>query len=154
MMSAALDSFAPSIAHLRTIATPVTEYRVLPFGVDEIDSRLGAGGLRAGALHEATAQSAALVDDAATTLFSDPEFAWLRKKSYVFVYAEANFIKRSSTASSRSPTGRDRGCGPRRHTFGHHCRSEQGSDGRNASLAAGGSRSRHAGATSPPSPRP
>lgn len=69
MMSAALDSFAPSIAHLRTIATPVTEYRVLPFGVDEIDSRLGAGGLRAGALHEATAQSAALVDDAATTLF-------------------------------------------------------------------------------------
>ena len=69
MMPAALGSFAPSIAHLRTIATPVTEYRVLPFSVDEIDSRLGAGGLRAGALHEATAQSAALVDDAATTLF-------------------------------------------------------------------------------------
>ena len=68
-MSAALDSFAPSIAHLRTIATPVTDYRVLPFGIDEIDSRLGAGGLRAGALHEATAQSGALVDDAATTLF-------------------------------------------------------------------------------------
>ena len=69
MMSAALDSFTPSIAHLRTIATPVTDYRVLPFGVHVIDSRLGAGGLRAGALHEATAQSAALVDDAATTLF-------------------------------------------------------------------------------------
>ena len=70
MMSAALNSFAPSIAHLRTIATPVTEYRVLPFGVNEIDSRLGAGGLRAEcALHEATAQSAALVNDAATTLF-------------------------------------------------------------------------------------
>lgn len=68
-MSAALDSFAPSIAHLRTIATPVTDYRVLPFGIDEVDSRLGAGGLRAGALHEATAQSGALVDDAATTLF-------------------------------------------------------------------------------------
>jgi protein ImuA len=68
-MSAALDSFAPSIAHLRTIATPVTDYRVLPFGIDEIDNRLGAGGLRAGALHEATAQSGALVDDAATTLF-------------------------------------------------------------------------------------
>jgi len=68
-MSAALDSFAPSIAHLRTITTPVTNYRVLPFGIDEIDSRLGAGGLRAGALHEATAQSGALVDDAATTLF-------------------------------------------------------------------------------------
>jgi hypothetical protein len=68
-MSAALDSFAPSIAHLRTIATPVTDYRVLPFGVGELDGRLGAGGLRAGALHEATAQSGALVDDAATTLF-------------------------------------------------------------------------------------
>jgi protein ImuA len=66
---AALDSLAPSIAHLRTIATPVTDYRVLPFGVDAIDSRLGAEGLREGALHEATAQSAAPVDDAATTLF-------------------------------------------------------------------------------------
>ncbi|VXD06279.1 Protein ImuA [Sphingomonas sp. T1] len=72
-MSAALDSFAPSIAHLRTIATPVTDYRVLPFGIDELDNRLGAGGLRAGALHEATAQSGALVDDAATTLF----LAWI-----------------------------------------------------------------------------
>jgi len=68
-MSAALDSFAPSIAHLRTIATPVTDYRVLPFGIEELDGRLGAGGLRTGALHEATAQSGAMVDDAATTLF-------------------------------------------------------------------------------------
>jgi len=68
-MSAALDSFAPSIAHLRTIATPAADYRVMPFGVEALDSRLGAGGLRAGALHEATARSAALVDDAATTLF-------------------------------------------------------------------------------------
>lgn len=68
-MSAALNSIAPSIAHLRTIATPGTDYRVMPFGVDAIDGRLGAGGLRAGALHEATARSAALVDDAATTLF-------------------------------------------------------------------------------------
>ncbi|MGW8192488.1 hypothetical protein [Sphingomonas hankookensis] len=41
----------------------------MPFGVDAIDGRLGAGGLRAGALHEATAQSATMVDDAATTLF-------------------------------------------------------------------------------------
>ena len=69
MMSAALESFAPSIAQLRTIATPVTNYRVLPFGVETLDSRLGAGGLRAGALHEATARSGSLVDDAATTLF-------------------------------------------------------------------------------------
>ncbi|WP_299104660.1 damage-inducible protein [uncultured Bradyrhizobium sp.] len=68
-MSAALDSFAPSIAHLRTIATPAADYRVMPFGVEALDGRLGAGGRRAGALHEATARSAALVDDAATTLF-------------------------------------------------------------------------------------
>lgn len=68
-MTAALESLALSIAHLRTIATPVTDYRVLPFGVDAIDSRLGAGGLRAGALHEASARSVAMVDDAATTLF-------------------------------------------------------------------------------------
>ena len=68
-MSAALDSFAPSIAHLRTIATPIADYRVLPFGIEEVDGRLGAGGLRAGALHEATAATGALVDDAATTLF-------------------------------------------------------------------------------------
>ncbi|RSV33372.1 protein ImuA [Sphingomonas sp. ABOLE] len=51
------------------MATPATDYRVLPFGVDAIDSRLGAGGLRAGALHEASARSVAIVDDAATTLF-------------------------------------------------------------------------------------
>ncbi|UYY79565.1 ImuA family protein [Sphingomonas sp. R1] len=68
-MTTALESLAPSIAHLRTIATPATDYRVLPFGVDAIDSRLGAGGLRAGALHKASARSVAMVDDAATTLF-------------------------------------------------------------------------------------
>jgi len=68
-MSAALLSLAPSIAHLRTIATPVTDYRVLPFGIEAIDNRLGAGGLRAGALHEAIPCSAAMVDEAATTLF-------------------------------------------------------------------------------------
>ena len=60
---------APSIAHLRSIATPVTDYRVLPFDVQAIDHRLGAGGLRAGALHEATPRSGSLADDAATTLF-------------------------------------------------------------------------------------
>jgi protein ImuA len=54
---------------LRTIATPSTDYRIMPFGVDAIDGRLGAGGLRAGALHEATARTGSLVDDAATTLF-------------------------------------------------------------------------------------
>ncbi len=65
----ALAPSAPSIAQLQTIATPATDYRVMPFGVDPIDSRLGAGGLRAGALHEATARTGSLVDDAATTLF-------------------------------------------------------------------------------------
>ena len=68
-MPAAPDPVPSSIAQLRTIATPATDYRVLPFGVAAIDSRLGAGGLRAGALHEATARSASLVDDAAATLF-------------------------------------------------------------------------------------
>ncbi|HJO65820.1 MAG TPA: DNA polymerase Y family protein [Sphingomonas sanguinis] len=68
-MSAALDSLPTSIAHLRTIATPAADYRVMPFGVDALDSQLGAGGLRTGALHEATSRSPALVDDAATTLF-------------------------------------------------------------------------------------
>ncbi len=65
----ALASLAPSIAQLRTIATPATDYRVMPFGVEAIDGRLGAGGLRAGALHEATARTGSLADDAATTLF-------------------------------------------------------------------------------------
>jgi len=69
MTSAALESLTPSIAQLRTIATPVTDYRVLPFAVKAIDRRLAAGGLRAGALHEATARSGTLADDAATTLF-------------------------------------------------------------------------------------
>ncbi len=68
-MSAAFNSFASSIAHLRTIAMPITDYRVLPFGIEEVDGRLGAGGMRAGALHEATAATGALVDDAAATLF-------------------------------------------------------------------------------------
>ena len=68
-MSVALPSTAPSIADLQTIATPATDYRVMPFGVDALDRKLRAGGLRAGALHEASAQSVALVDDAATTLF-------------------------------------------------------------------------------------
>lgn len=34
--------------------------------------------------------------EAAKELFSTPEYAWLRKQAYVFVHAEANFIKRSS----------------------------------------------------------
>ena len=68
-MPATQPSFTPSLAQLRTIASPVTDYRVLPFGIDAIDRRLGGAGLRAGALHEATARSPSLVDDAAATLF-------------------------------------------------------------------------------------
>ncbi|WP_298674293.1 protein ImuA [uncultured Sphingomonas sp.] len=41
----------------------------LPFGVDELDRRLGAGGIDGGGLHEITAASPTLGDDAAATLF-------------------------------------------------------------------------------------
>jgi protein ImuA len=68
-MSVALEALPASIANLRTIATPVIEYRILPFGIPEMDGRLGGNGLRAGALHEATSLSCSLVDDAAATLF-------------------------------------------------------------------------------------
>jgi protein ImuA len=65
----ALDSLPPSIAHLRSIAMPVVEHRIMPFGLAALDDRLAGGGLRAGALHEVAARSASLVDDAAATLF-------------------------------------------------------------------------------------
>ena len=68
-MSAALDSLPQSIAHLRSIAMPIADYRVLPFGVGGLDNRLNGGGLRAGALHEVAARTCSLVDDAAATLF-------------------------------------------------------------------------------------
>nr|WP_201781270.1 protein ImuA [Sphingomonas sp. Leaf357] len=66
-MPAVTDSL-PSLAHLRAVATPNVDHRIMPFGVQELDCRL-AGGLRAGALHEAAAASSSLVDDAAATLF-------------------------------------------------------------------------------------
>lgn len=68
-MPAAHAPLPNTLAHLRTIASPVVEHRIMPFGVSELDGRLGGGGLRGGALHEATAQSCSLADDAATTLF-------------------------------------------------------------------------------------
>jgi protein ImuA len=68
-MPAAHASLTSTLAHLRTIASPVVEHRIMPFGLAELDGRLGGGGLRGGALHEATAQSCSLADDAATTLF-------------------------------------------------------------------------------------
>ena len=42
------------------------------------------------------ADADAFTPEAARALFADPEYAWLRKQAYVFVYSEANFIKRSS----------------------------------------------------------
>ena len=41
----------------------------LPFGIESIDARLAGGGLACAALHEATADSPSLSDDAAATLF-------------------------------------------------------------------------------------
>jgi len=46
-----------------------TGVSALPFGVDELDRRLGAGGLDGAGLHEITAASPTLGDDAAATLF-------------------------------------------------------------------------------------
>ena len=68
-MSAVLDSLPQSIAHLRSITMPLADYRVLPFGVSDLDNRVNGGGLRAGALHEVAARTCSLVDDAAATLF-------------------------------------------------------------------------------------
>ncbi|MGF7156228.1 ImuA family protein [Novosphingobium gossypii] len=59
----------PGIDALRALATPLADHRILPFGADALDARLVAGGLRAGALHEAAALTCSLVDDAAATLF-------------------------------------------------------------------------------------
>jgi protein ImuA len=67
-MPVAIDSLPASLAYLRTVAVPASNFRVMPFGLAEIDGRLN-GGLRAGALHEASAGSCSLVDDAAATLF-------------------------------------------------------------------------------------
>lgn len=53
-----------------TIATTVeTGGAALPFGIDELDCRLGAGGIDGAGLHEITAASPSLGDDAAATLF-------------------------------------------------------------------------------------
>jgi len=62
-------STLPTIEHLRTLASPLAEFRTMPFAAEALDGRLGGGGLRAGALHEAAARTCSLVDDAAATLF-------------------------------------------------------------------------------------
>ena len=68
-MSAVQGSLPQNIAHLRSIAMPVADFRVMPFGIGGLDSRLNGSGLRAGALHEVASRTCALVDDAAATLF-------------------------------------------------------------------------------------
>ena len=68
-MSSAVQTLPSSIAQLRAIAIPATDHRILHFGLSDLDSRLGGGGLRAGALHEVSALSVSMVDDAAATLF-------------------------------------------------------------------------------------
>ena len=68
-MSVAAESLPRSLADLRMIATPAVDFRIMPFGIADLDRRLSGGGLRAGALHEAVARSCSLSDDAAATLF-------------------------------------------------------------------------------------
>jgi hypothetical protein len=68
-MITALESLPATIAHLRTIAMPAVDHRIMPFGIPALDDRLASRGLRAGALHEVAAQSCSMVDDAAATLF-------------------------------------------------------------------------------------
>lgn len=68
-MQLASPSSSPTIEHLRTLASPLAEFRTLPFAAEALDSHLVGGGLRAGALHEAAALTSSLVDDAAATLF-------------------------------------------------------------------------------------
>ncbi|NIJ30988.1 protein ImuA [Sphingomonas insulae] len=63
------DSLRSTVANLRAIALPIMDHRIIAFGVEALDDRLGCGGLRAGALHEVAARSCSLVDDAAATLF-------------------------------------------------------------------------------------
>lgn len=68
-MITAADSLPRALAHLRTIASPVVDHRILTFDVEPLDKRLASGGLRAGALHEVAARTCSLADDAAATLF-------------------------------------------------------------------------------------
>ena len=68
-MSVAPSTACAPIAHLRSLAIPPSDYRTLRFGIPQVDSRLNGGGLRAGSLHEATAASCSLADEAAATLF-------------------------------------------------------------------------------------
>ncbi|GAA3276463.1 hypothetical protein GCM10020258_56840 [Sphingomonas yabuuchiae] len=70
---------------MRRIASPATDFRVMPFGIAALDARLGRG-LRAGALHEATPRSPSLADDAAATLFLAGIAARKRSPQAVWCY--------------------------------------------------------------------
>lgn len=70
--SASTDATRARLLHsLRATVSTVVETgaAALPFGIDELDSRLGAGGIDGAGLHEITAASPSLGDDAAATLF-------------------------------------------------------------------------------------
>ena len=67
-MALQLPISQPSVADLRASIAVLADHRSIGFGIDAMDSRLG-GGLRAGALHEAVANSCSLADEAAATLF-------------------------------------------------------------------------------------
>lgn len=60
------------LAELRAqVAAPATDGRgVVPFGIDTLDRQLAGGGLDVGGLHEVTAASPTLGNDAAATLFT------------------------------------------------------------------------------------
>ena len=68
-MTLSLPTDRQTVSHLRSLVTIASEHRVMPFGIEALDSLLSAGGLRAGALHEIASTSCSLVDDAAATLF-------------------------------------------------------------------------------------
>jgi protein ImuA len=65
------DSRARVLHDLRgQVACAATESgRVLPFGIATLDDKLAAGGIQGGGLHEISAASPTLGDDAAATLF-------------------------------------------------------------------------------------
>lgn len=59
-----LDSLRAAVASTVETGTPA-----LPFGVEDVDRRLGAGGIDGAGLHEISAASTTLGDDAAATRF-------------------------------------------------------------------------------------
>ena len=59
-----LDTLRAAVAITAETGAPA-----LPFGIDDLDRRLGAGGIDGAGLHEVAAASTTLGDDAAATLF-------------------------------------------------------------------------------------